>query len=132
MAFAVYGYHAAAANMGRRSPLLRTGACARQLTFARSIGSGLRVIPLNTLGATVPTLRGDLLIAKRGGYGTSKDIGQLRLGHCGVVDRDAGAAVVTIEGNTSGGRRGSQHNGDGAHIRTRSKRWWLAIIRIPG
>lgn len=133
MAFVVYGFHAAASARGIASPLLRTGSCARQLSFARSIGGnhGLRVIPLNVLGARTLTQRGDVVIAKRGGYGTSRDISTIRLGHCGVVDADDGATVVTIEGNTSPGHKGSQHNGDGAHLRTRSKRWWLAAIRIP-
>lgn len=41
--------------------------------------------------------------------------------HVGVVERDsaAGAAVATIEANTSSGMAGSQSNGDGVYRRTR-------------
>lgn len=41
-------------------------------------------------------------------------------GHAGWVDRWNGASGWTIEGNTSNGAQGSQHNGDGVYRRRRT------------
>lgn len=45
--------------------------------------------------------------------------GTTPFGHAGIVDKWKGRRGTTVEGNTSSGLRGSQHDGDGVWGRTR-------------
>jgi hypothetical protein len=45
--------------------------------------------------------------------------GTTPFGHAGIVDTWKGKTGTTVEGNTSSGLRGSQHDGDGVWARTR-------------
>jgi hypothetical protein len=45
--------------------------------------------------------------------------GTTPFGHAGIVDKWKGKTGTTVEGNTSSGLRGSQHDGDGVWARTR-------------
>lgn len=46
--------------------------------------------------------------------------GTTPFGHAGIVDKWKGRRGTTVEGNTSSGLQGSQHDGDGVWARTRS------------
>jgi hypothetical protein len=45
--------------------------------------------------------------------------GTTPFGHAGIVDKWKGKQGTTVEGNTSSGLKGSQHDGDGVWARTR-------------
>jgi hypothetical protein len=45
--------------------------------------------------------------------------GTTPFGHAGIVDKWQGKKGTTVEGNTSSGLGGSQHDGDGVWARTR-------------
>lgn len=47
--------------------------------------------------------------------------------HVGIVEKNCGSYVQTIEGNTSGGSSGSQSNGGGVYRRTRD---WSAVACV--
>ena len=59
----------------------------------------------------------------------ANDIAIYRFGHTGIVERDDGDYVITIEGNTSPTDSGSQSNGDGVYRRKRHKSLVSAYIR---
>jgi len=46
--------------------------------------------------------------------------GTTPFGHAGIVDTWQGKKGTTVEGNTSSGKQGSQHDGDGVWARTRT------------
>ncbi|RTL21745.1 MAG: hypothetical protein EKK55_15645 [Rhodocyclaceae bacterium] len=131
MASAFFSYHAAAAALGVRNPLLRTASVSAQVRFALQAGSGLQVIRLRGIvGAErISVMKGDVLCAKRGG-GTAGDLGRLWPGHVELAVADYGATVATVGGNTSSGRRGSQRDGDGQWRRVRPKAWFLVLLRV--
>ena len=52
-----------------------------------------------------------------------------KFGHTGIVERDDGDYIITVEGNTSKGDSGSQSNGDGVYRRRRHKSLVDAYIR---
>lgn len=51
-------------------------------------------------------------------------------GHIGVAVIVSAQAIVSIEGNTSSGAKGSQRDGDGLYRRSRLKRAWDGAIRL--
>ncbi len=46
--------------------------------------------------------------------------GTTPFGHAGIVEKWKGKSGTTVEGNTSSGKKGSQHDGDGVWRRTRT------------
>lgn len=122
-------HNRSAKRLGVRNPYMRTASVARQLAYAKSIGSGLKVIPMsrNPLSGKYPQLKpGDTFSMKHGG-GTPRDIGRIWNGHTGIIVEDRGDYVVTIEGN---GNVAGSRNGDRVIKRTRRKSELLAAIRI--
>jgi hypothetical protein len=131
MYFVYWCYDKAATSLKIRHPLRRTGACWAQLSAASLPGSNLIVmLPMMPGGADV--LAGDIPIHARTKRGAqTPKAGRQFAGHTGVVatapgQRRAGYRVlasgtyVAVEGNTSSGARGSQHDGDGVYMRMRS------------
>lgn len=72
-------------------------------------------------------LRGDLVCFFWGGSGDSWP------DHIGFVRGVKGSTLLTVEGNTSSGRAGSQDDGDGVFMRERSMTAIkMRYIRVPG
>lgn len=106
--------NAAAAKAG--APQLRTGFTP---TVLAGIG-GYRRIP------QVEARRGDFVFFKWAGV--SKDT----CDHVGLLlEGPTGGVVKTVEGNTSPGTGGSQNNGGGVYVRTRSLSVVAGYVRPP-
>lgn len=52
--------------------------------------------------------------------------------HTGFLERQDGAYVITLEGNTSSGNSGSQANGGGVYRRRRPRSWVRGCISLEG
>lgn len=110
---------------GRQYGTDRVAWCA-QFTWAcfQNVDAGA----LHPKTAYTPTLANWFRNAGR--FGTQPRVGALvffdwkdsvkRIQHVGIVEAVETGAIVTIEGNTSSGTRGSQDNGGGVHRRRRS------------
>jgi hypothetical protein len=89
--------------------------CPAILDAARKGLHGMQVVP------TTSAKRGDLAIFNFDG-GAVDHIGRIRLA-------PSGGMVATVEGNTSSGDGGSQNNGGGVYIRSRSLSLITAFVR---
>ena len=75
-----------------------------------------------TIGAAaIRAQPGDVILFDWGGDGVCD--------HVGVVEKNFGSYVQTIEGNTSSGSSGSQSNGGGVYRRTRAWSTVKAVVR---
>lgn len=119
MYFVVDSYMISADKFRVKMPLKRTGSCWMQLKAATLPGSGKKVLLPNMPGG-VKLLPGDVAIHSRKPYKASL-VGKGFLGHTGLVIEDIGSRYVAVEGNTSCSDKGSQHDGGGVCLKTRSE-----------
>lgn len=92
-----------------------TASCATALSGAKKAG----LVRSNKKDAKA----GDLVLFDWNGNGQPD--------HIGIVEKNCGSYIQTIEGNTSSGNSGSQSNGGGVYRRTRNWGYVLAIIAVP-
>lgn len=127
MSFVYTMWNKAAAFLGVKNPLARSGAVWRQVVHARRFGSGLRVIMAGThFGSEhLMVLPGDLGILST--RGTDERLAGLQwTGHVYMVREDLGTTVASQEGNSN---RDGSRSGYAVVDRTRRKDKTLCFIR---
>jgi hypothetical protein len=111
---------------GIKNPLMKTASVSRQLKYAKSFGSHMRIIKTKAFGVRLK--KGDKFYIKAGkDYDT--DIGKIWPGHTGLIreDNDGKRKVKTREGNSN---KAGSRNGVKVADRERDYFDFIAVTRF--